>query len=126
MSTDPDEVQDQVDDVEDPGGSTMYSYAYLTGLFTLIAVGLVASVYFGFVTPDVEVTASLSIGWILEYAVAGIVVIFFFWTFAQVANIVGMGFISGVVGVVARIADNYQMPNPPGDGDESAEDDDTE
>jgi hypothetical protein len=124
MSTDQsDDLEEQVDDVEDPGGSKTYSYAYLTALFALIVGGLIASIYFGLVTPDVEVTATLQIGWILEYTVAGIVVLFFFWTFAQVANIVGMGFISGVVGVVARIAHNYQMPNPPGGGDEGGDGD---
>lgn len=124
MSTDQsDDLEEQVDDVEDPGGSKTYSYGYLTALFALIVGGLIASIYFGLVTPDVEVTATLQIGWILEYTVAGIVVLFFFWTFAQVANIVGMGFISGVVGVVARIAHNYQMPNPPGGGDEGGDGD---
>jgi hypothetical protein len=119
MSTDQsDDLEEQVDGVEDPGGSKTYSYAYLTGLFALIVAGLAGSIYFGLVTPDVEVTATLQIGWILEYTVAGIVVLFFFWTFAQVANIVGMGFISGVVGIVARIAHNYEIPNADdGDGE---------
>jgi hypothetical protein len=123
MSTDEPDLQAEVEGVDDPQGSKTYSYAYLTGLFVTVAAGLVAAVYFGYVTPDVDVVASVSIGWVLEYAVAGFVALFFFWTFAQVANIVGMGFISGVVGVVARIADNYELPNPDGDdGDDGDED----
>jgi len=69
------------------------------------------------VTPDIDVTASVSIGWVIEYTVAGLVGLFFFWTFAQVANIVGMGFIAGVIRIVARIADNYELPNPDDNSD---------
>jgi hypothetical protein len=97
--------------IEDPGGSKTYSYAYLTVLFAVIVAGLAASIYLGIVTPDVDVTATLSIGWILEYTVAGIVVLFFFWTAAQIANVVGMSFVGGTIGLVARIADNYELPN---------------
>jgi len=122
MSTDQSEdLEEQVDGIEDPGGSKTYSYAYLTALFAVIVAGLAASVYFGLVTPDVEVTATLQIGWILDYAVAGIVGIFFFWTFAQVANIVGMGFVAGIVGVIARIAHNYELPNQGNDGGDGEE-----
>jgi len=116
-----DDIQDDVEGIDDPGGSKTYSYAYLSALFAVIVVGLAASIYAGLVTPDVEVTATLSIGWILEYTVAGLVALFFLWTFAQVANIVGMGFIGGVVGVIARIAHNYELPNA--DGGDDGEDD---
>jgi hypothetical protein len=125
MSTDQDtdDLADDVGGVDDPEGSKTYSYVYLTALFAAIVAALAASVYFGFVTPDVEVNATLSIGWILEYTVAGIVALFFLWTFAQVANIVGMNFIGGVVGVIARIAHNYELPNPPGDTEDEGEGD---
>jgi len=122
-SADDDSLQSTVGSIEDPEGSKTYSYAYLTGLFVVIVGGLAASVYFGYVTPDVEVTATLSIGWILEYAVAGMVALFFLWTFAQVSNITGMAFISGVVGAVARIADNYELPH---ERDESTDTNDTD
>jgi len=109
-ASDDESLESTVGAIEDPEGSKLYSYAYLSALFAVIAGGLAASVYFGYLTPDVTVTATLSVGWVLEYAVAGMVALFFLWTFAQVSNITGMAFISGVVGTVARIADNYELP----------------
>lgn len=110
MSDSEDGPVQQLETVEDPGGSKRYSYAYITALFAVAVGGLAAAVYFGYIDPSVEVQMSVDLGWLVEYTVAGLVVLFFLWTFAQVANIVGMGFIAGVVGAIARIADNYELP----------------
>lgn len=97
-------------EVQDPGGSKTFSYAYVSLLFLSILGAAVAAVRFGYVSPSVEIQATIQVGWIVEYTVAGLIALFFLWTFAQMANIVGMGFISGLVGAVARIADNYELP----------------
>lgn len=103
-------VEDAAQEVEDPEGSKTYSYGYLTSLFLgLVGLGVV-SVYFGYVTPDITVNATLNAGWIVEYFAAGLGALFLLWTFAQIANITGMNFISGIIGVIARIADNYSLP----------------
>lgn len=103
-------VEEAAQDVEDPEGSKTYSYGYLTALFLGI-VGLgIASIYFGYVEPNIVVNATLNAGWIVEYFVAGLGALFLLWTFAQIANITGMNFISGIIGVIARIADNYSLP----------------
>jgi len=103
-------IEEAAQDVDDPEGSKTYSYGYLTALFLgLIALG-VASVSFGYVTPDITINATLNAGWIVEYFAAGLAALFILFTFAQIANITGMSFISGLIGVIARIADNYSLP----------------
>ncbi len=109
MSTD-ESIEDAAQEVDDPEGNKTYSCAYLSALFLGI-VGLgIASVFFGYVEPNIVVNATLNAGWIVEYFVAGLGTLFLLWTFAQIANITGMNFISGLIGVIARVADNYSLP----------------
>jgi len=103
-------IADAADDVPEPGGSKRYAYIYLTGLFVSIAGGLIGAVAVGIIDPEITVSASVSVGWIVEGIIAAIAAAFIFWTFAQITNVLGVDFVAGVVGVVARIADNYQLP----------------
>lgn len=49
----------------------------------LFFLGLVAtgalSIYFGYVNPDLSVTATVDVGWIIEYIVAAVAAIFVLW-----------------------------------------------
>lgn len=117
-----------------PRGSKTYSYVYISLVLLLILASGVGAVYYGFVQPDVDITVTMEVGWIVEYSIAGVVALLFLWTFAQMVNIIGVGFVTSLFSAIARIADNYSLPetedNPPvvrkdtdEDGDEDGDGD---
>ena len=116
----PDDSQQQPDD-EDAGSrlrplrpagwsATAYAYAYLTLLVLLPVGALVAAVYFGIVDLEATVTLSPDLSTPATWLAQGLVVLFLVWTFVQVVRVTGIGFIQGLVGAVARIAHNYELP----------------
>lgn len=95
-----------------PGGwsETAYAYGYLTLLVLLPVVALVAAVYFGVVDLQATVTISPDLSTPARWLAQGLVALFLVWTFVQVVRVTGIGFIQGLVGTVARIAHNYELP----------------
>ena len=87
-----------------------YAYAYLTVLFSLIVASIAAAVYFGILSPSIRVEAVANIGWILEYVALFIAIAFVVFTTAMVLIALPGSIMGGMVRVVARIADNYEMP----------------
>ncbi|MEF8881996.1 MAG: hypothetical protein V5A34_05665 [Halapricum sp.] len=90
-----------------PGGTT-YAIAYLTLLFVLPIVATIAAVHYGYVTPDVTVTATVDLTTPLDWLAKGLVVVFLLWTALQIVRVTGVGFWARVADVAAEIADNYQ------------------
>ena len=109
---------------EDPGGGlqplkpgkpwqVQFAYAYFVLLIILVIGSLGASVYFGLIQIQATLTFQASLGWVMEYLAAGLVAVFLLFTFVQVVRITGIGFIQGLMGTIARIAHNYELPSPP-------------
>lgn len=92
------------------GGATWYAYAYLTALLLAPVLALVGGVALGYIQPDITLRFDAQLGFVVEWLAAGLAVVFLFWTFVQVVRVTGIGFVRGVVGAVARIAHNYELP----------------
>ena len=107
-----DRAADNLGDAADSGGRTLRVYAalYLTVLFVGMAGAAAASVYFGFVSPSITVTAEVSVGWLLEYLAIGLVALFLVFTAAMVLLLLPGNFVSGTTRAIARIADAYEIP----------------
>lgn len=97
---------------EDVGrGLRWYAKAYLTVLFFGIVGFFVAALWVGFIDLNLTLTASVSVGWVVEYLIVAVAAVFVIWTAAMVLVALPGSFISGVVSAIARIADAYQMPD---------------
>lgn len=108
-----DEAGEQLEDATEDvtHGTRWYARTYLTVLFGLLVAGVVASVHFGLLTPNLTVTATVDVGYLLEYLAVGVVAIFLLWTAAMVLVALPGEFLSGVLSAAARIADAYELPN---------------
>jgi len=95
-----------------------YAYVYLTVLIVALLAGTYHAAHVGLIATDVTVTVHASLGWVVEWLLAGLVVLFLLWTFAQVVRATGGRFVSGVVNRVASIADSYQLPATNTEGDD--------
>lgn len=87
-----------------------YAYAYLTLLILLPLVGLAVGVYLDLIALNVTVSVEAALGQAVEWLTLGLVVAFLLWTFVQIVRVTGIGFISSLIGAVARAADNYELP----------------
>jgi len=106
---------------EDPGGGlkplkpgkpwqVQFAYAWFVLLILVLIGGFGASIWLGIVNIQATFTFQASLGWVLEYLVAGLVAVFLLFTFVQVVRITGIGFIQGLMSTIARIAHNYELP----------------
>ena len=91
----------------------IYSYAYLT----LLALALLGAGYLiwwliaaGYIETDLAVSATADVGWVIEYLVAGVVLVFLIWTFIQIMKVTGVSFWNRVFDGLASIADSYERP----------------
>lgn len=117
-STDPKDVIDNVDeqdidqaadDIEEADVSRSQRFtatAYLIGLFVTIGLALVAAVYFGYIDPSLTVTGEVSVGWVVEYLVAGIVAVFLLFTAAMVLVAIPVSISSAIIRFAAGIAES--------------------
>jgi len=98
-----------------PGGeyATAYAYLYLTALVLLPVAGVALGAYTGLIDLALTVQARPDLSVAVEWLVQGLVVVFLVWTFVQVVRVTGVGFITGLITAVARIADNYELPGEP-------------
>ncbi|MFW6152998.1 MAG: hypothetical protein ACOC42_01425 [Halobacteriota archaeon] len=97
-------------DLERPTVNRTVAYVYLTILFGLPVAAAIAAVALGWVTVDLHVEATLAIGWLLEYAVIGFVVLVAYVTVAMVVRVVGTGFTRSLGRVVLRFMDGFNLP----------------
>jgi len=74
--------------------------AYLIGLYVTLGAALVAAVWAGYITPDITVAATVSVGWVLEYLIAGLVAGFLLFTFGMLLAALP-GSIIGLLGSIA-------------------------
>lgn len=103
------DLDQAADDIEDADVSTAQRFTatgYLVGLFATIGVGFVAAVYFDYIDPYIELTATVSVGWVLEYLVAGIVAVFLVFTGAMVLVAIPVSITSAIVRFAAGIAES--------------------
>lgn len=107
-----DEAGNQLEEAGDSGGWPIRVYAtlYLTGLIVAAAGVIVWLISSGTLDPTIEVSASLNIGWLLEYAAIFFVGLFVFWTAAMVLIVLPGSIFGGLTSAIARIADSYQLP----------------
>jgi uncharacterized membrane protein YdjX (TVP38/TMEM64 family) len=94
MSSDPsidedtaEDIQEDIEQADDDVTRTQRWWAYiqLAALFGgVIAVG-VAAVAVGIITPDITLTATVNVGWIVEWAVIGFIAAFLIYVFALIA-----------------------------------------
>jgi hypothetical protein len=91
-------------------GTRWYARTYLTVLFALVVAGVVGSVAFGYLDPHLTITATVDVGWLLEYLAMGVAAVFIVWTVAMVLIALPGLFLSGVISAAARIADAYELP----------------
>jgi len=88
-----------------------FAYAYLTALVLVPIIALALAVWLDYLTVDVSVTASVAIGWAVEYTLIALFGLFVLFTFVQVARIAGIGFINRLAEALVTVLDNYQRPD---------------
>lgn len=120
MSSEPDSNSDTRLAPLKPGGakSVAYAYVYLTALILTPIVALGVGVFVGLIDIDLMLSFNAELGFAVEWLVTGLVIVFLFWTAVQVIRVTGIRFVSRLISVGARIADNYQLPESverPGD-----------
>jgi hypothetical protein len=105
------EIQDQL---KDAGKNTSkigrwFSRAYFVALFGLLTYSLYWLLESEYLNLDIVLQANIKIGWILEGlvgAIAGLIVLF---SAALLVKAVGGSLLSKLVGIIATVADNYQL-----------------
>jgi hypothetical protein len=108
-----DEAGEAIEDAQENVGRGMqwYARAYTTALFSILIIGLVATVHFGIVSPSVTVSATLELGWLLEYVAIFIAALFAFFTASMALIALPIGFVSGILSAAARIAKAEDLRN---------------
>lgn len=100
----------------------LYAYAYFTVLLLIIIGSLSISIWMGWIEPNVVINFQPDLGWVGEYFAGLLLVLFGVWSFIQLVRVAGIGFFRGLIGTIARIADNYELPQeaegPPLDQEE--------
>lgn len=101
-----DQAADDIEEADVSRGQRFTATAYLIGLFATIGLALVAAVYFGYIDPSLTVTGEVSIGWVVEYLVAGIVAVFLLFTGAMVLVAIPVSISSAIIRFAAGIAES--------------------
>lgn len=106
-------IQEGADDLETMDdevstGLRTYARAYITGLFVLILLGFGAAVYFDFVSVTLDLTAQVSVGYLVEYLAIAMVVIFVFFTAAMVLIAIPASFTAALVRFAGGIVEAGQ------------------
>lgn len=102
------ELEDADDDVTRT--QRWFAKSYLTVLFALLISAIGLSVYLGIVSPSITIEAHADIGWIIEYLTLFLVLAFVVFTTAMILIALPGSIVGAMVRTVARIADNYEMP----------------
>jgi hypothetical protein len=86
-------------------------FVWLVAVFGTLAVAIGAAVYFDYVTVDLAVSATVNIGWVVEYLVAGLVAVFLIMTFAALLIWLPGSFWGAVTRALGYAATGYQETN---------------
>jgi uncharacterized membrane protein YdjX (TVP38/TMEM64 family) len=80
------DIQQDIDDADEDVTRTQrwWAYAQLAALFGGVILAGVAAVAFGIVDPSITVSATVDIGWVVEYAIIGFVGAFLLYVFALI------------------------------------------
>jgi len=108
----------ELEELEGSRWEVAYSYAYLTALALALLGGIYAvyrMVRAGYIDTDITVSVNANIGWVVEYLLAGIVLVILLWTVIQVLRATGVEFWNSILDSIASVADSY---NRDGGGDE--------
>lgn len=105
-SEDLDQAADDIEDADVSSEQRFTATAYLIALYLTIGAGLVAAIYFGYIDPYIELTATASVGWALEYLVGGLVAIFLVFTGAMVLVALPVSISAALVRFAAGIAES--------------------
>lgn len=107
-----DEAADAIEDATDDDSPTerWFARGYVVGLIALAVGGLASLLYFDYIDVALTVSASVSVGWILEYLIAILAAIFVTFTALMVIKAVGGNLVAAAIRAVARIAHNYELP----------------
>lgn len=113
--TDQEQIDEAAEDLEDATedvsrGLRWYAKIYLTVLFLGIVAAIGGAVYFGYINPNITVTATVEVGYLLEYVAMGLTGAFLLWTAAMILVALPGSFTANVVKATARVADNYELP----------------
>jgi hypothetical protein len=111
MSMDKEDAEQVAEDMAnvDPSSEKQnQAFGVLFGSILLGIVGVVAAVWLGFVQPDVTVTATISVGWIIEYFVAGFVGLVLAFLIASFLIWLPGNFRSALVRAAAGMAENSE------------------
>jgi uncharacterized membrane protein YdjX (TVP38/TMEM64 family) len=93
MSSDPsideDTAEDIQQDVEQADEDVTRLQRWSAGiqlaiLFGATGLAFAGAVYFGYINPDITVTATVNAGWIIEYAIIGFVAAFLLYVFTLI------------------------------------------
>lgn len=84
-----------------------FAYVYLTVLFSGIAAAIVLSIFFGFLEPNLVLTGEVSVGWIVEYLVLGLVAIFLTFTALMMFVALPGSIIGGAIRIAGGIGQAY-------------------
>lgn len=58
--------------------------AQLVGLFVFIAIGILFAVLAGIIAPSIVITATINVGWVIEYIIIALAAAFVLYVFALV------------------------------------------
>lgn len=92
-----------------PHGVT-FARIYLVTLFLTLVGGVALAVETGYLTPDLTITATVSVGTYIEYLVAGLVAAFLLFTFVQILRLTGVSFANSLISAIRTAAHNYESP----------------
>jgi hypothetical protein len=89
----------------------VYSYGYLSALL-LVVIGALYAVYrflvSGVIETNIAVSINANLGWVAEYAILGLVILFLVWTSIQILRVTGVSFWNKLFDSIASIADSYE------------------
>jgi len=77
---------------------------YLVALFITLGVVIALAIHWGYITPDITVTATVSVGWVLEYLVAGLVAAFLAFTGTMVLVAIPVSISAAIIRFAGGIA----------------------
>ncbi|MFW6435660.1 MAG: hypothetical protein ACOCY1_04695 [Halovenus sp.] len=96
------QIRDSVEAVDEDVTTRQrwWAYAQLAALFGGVIVAGVAAVLLGYVTPELTITATVSVGWLLEYLIIAFVVAFLVYVFALLL----IALPGSIIGAIASVA----------------------
>jgi len=105
-SEDFDQAADDIEDADVSQAQRFTATGYLIALFLILGAAIAVAVHFGYIDPDITVTATVSVGWILEYLVAGLVAAFLLFTGAMVLVAIPVSISAAIIRFAGGIAES--------------------